>query len=77
MNCVLIRMYDITEKGLRAKWTSEALEFGWKFYQGESQYIHIGRNHRFSVSNTKIAIGPLILGSIFSLFVFIYEIIVK
>ncbi|CAG2166833.1 unnamed protein product [Oppiella nova] len=26
-------MYDITEKGLRAKWTSVALEFGWKFYQ--------------------------------------------
>ena len=52
---------------------SEALDFGWKVF-ADKQVVQIDSETEFTLSNFKIAVGPLIFGHILSISVLVFEI---
>ena len=67
-------MYDITENALRSKSKKEALVWAWTLF---SNKIVVNEKHfsfEFTLSNLKIATGPLYFGFTLSLIVLVLEI---
>ena len=65
-------MYDITETGLRNKWVTTAVDFGWKMFATEQKEVKPYRRLYFTLSNLRIATGPLYLGHIIAI-LFLYK----
>ena len=67
-------MYDINETGLRKKWGMTAVDFGWKMFANEQKEVKPLPRLYFSLSNLRIATGPLYLGHIIAILILYMEI---
>ena len=72
---IIIRMSDITETALRSKWKKEGLYLGWKYH---AKKLHVPMqdkdiSYEFTISNLKIATGPLYFGFTLSFMISVLE----
>jgi len=68
----------LIETGLYHKWITDALDYGWKMTSDPDSHtppVYNEHIRKFTLSNSKIAIGPFIGGIFLSVLVLICEVV--